>query len=542
LQNKYSIYLDSLKNIENVKVWDSGEIEFDFIVKGNKFPLLFSFLNDNKLPFVSLRDPKKDFSHLSHSYHSDKNDLLYLCLSIRDDISVISKDYMEIIDYTLKRVERLLTMNEIEEKREYRKEFLYFWNKSSKNKKIPVYLNSSNTLRKLSQFIKNEEIVFVDENFNLNEMYFEKYRKRESNIIYIPLINSGKIMPPLEDNEWDESTLYYILNNCISVDNVGLLENIKFSSRNMYIIFEMNIPGVLPITYAIKLTFENSKEKNIYEKINAIRDIEYISIQRYDTDYLLKRIGVSHNYSTKKVMVVGAGSLGSYILSELPKLGVNEIGIVDDDDLSVENIMRHSLDIRYVNYKKVFGMTHKLQDSFPQVNVKPYNKSLNTSNIKELKFDQYDLIIIATGGTDFMISLNKYFHENKFSKPVLFSWIEAKGFGVHSLLVDYNKKGCYNCLYELGNQNKAHFGENNNGNQLIGTGCGGVFNPYGNIVLLKGTAMILEKIQRILYANGYKKNLLFSVKTTNRENFKHYEQKKAGSDFYISEECTVCGS
>ena len=141
-----------------------------------------------------------------------------------------------------------------------------------------------------------------------------------------------------------------------------------------------------------------------------------------------------------------------------------------------------------------------------------------------------------------MISLNKYFHNNKFNKPVLFSWIEAKGLGIHSLLVDYSKKGCYNCLYDGTNQNKAHFGKNNSGFQLIGTGCGGVFNPYGNIVLLKGTALILEIIQKILYGDGYKKNLLFSVKTTNSENFKYYKQKTSGSDFYISEECTVCGS
>lgn len=543
MRNKYSIYLKTLKIVENVQVWDSGDIQFDFKVEENKFPLLFSQLSDYSLPLVSLRNPENGYSHISHSYHNNKNNLLFLCLSVRDDISVINKDYKEIIDYTLKRVHRLLSLDEVEEKREYRKEFLYFWDRKSTNKTIPIYLNSSDNIKQLTQYIKDEETIFVDEDSNLNDMYLKKYKKRKNIIIYAPLINSSKVIPPLEDNEWDTSTIKYILNNCVSINNVDILEDIKFSRRNIYIIFEMSITGVLPITYALKLTFKNNKEKDIYEKLDYIKDIEYISIQRYDTDYLLKRIGINqHRFLTQKVMIIGAGSLGSYILNELPKIGVNEIGIVDYEDLSIDNIMRHSLGTEYVNYEKVYGMTINLQVSFPQVKIKPYNKKFNISKIKDFNLEQYDLIIIATGGTDFMISLNKYFHENNFNKPVLFSWIEAKGIGAHSLLVDYTKKGCYNCLYEGTYKSKAHFGENTNQIKLIGTGCGGVFNPYGNIVLLKGTALILEIIQKILYGNGYKRNLLFSVKTTNSENFKYYKQKISGSDFYISEECTVCGS
>ncbi|MFW6015783.1 MAG: ThiF family adenylyltransferase [bacterium] len=543
MRNKYSVYLETLKNVENVQVWDSGEIQFDFIVEENKFPLLFSKLSDYSLPLVSLRNPEKGYSHISHSYHSNKSDLLFLCLSVRDDISIINKDYKKIIDYTLKRVHRLLSLDDIEEKREYRKEFLYFWDRKSTNKTIPIYLNSSDNIKQLSLYIKDEETILVDEDSNLNKMYSKKYKKRKNTIIYVPLINSGKIIPPLDDNEWDISTIKDLLNNCVSINNVDLLENIKFSNRNMYIIFEMRITGVLPITYAIKITFKNNKEKNLYEKLNDIRDIEYISTQRYDTDYLLKRIGINyHGFSKKKVMIIGAGSLGSYILSELPKLGINEIGIVDHDELSIENIMRHSLGTEYVNYEKVYGITIKLQSNFPQLNIIPFKNFFSISKIEDYNLDQYDLIVIATGGTDFMISLNKYFHENKFNKPVLFSWIEAKGLGVHSLLVDYRKKGCYNCLYNGTDQNKAHFGENNREIQFVGTGCGGVFNPYGTIVLLKGTAMILEKIQKILYGNGYNNNLLFSIRTTNDGNFKYYKQKTSGSDFYISKECTVCGS
>ena len=546
MRNKYSSYLEELSYINDVEVWETGDVKCNITVGQEVFSLLLTKLSDNALPYVFLCNPKDGIAQKPHFLHIKKNELIHLCLSVREDISVRNKNYKEVLDYTLTRVIRLLTLNEDEEKREFRKEFLYFWNRLSKNdNKYALFLNSSSKIAKLKIFEKKTECMLLDQAINVNDIYFKDYKQIEADVIYIPLINSSKVVPPLDGKLWDSTTIENILDTCISDANIEVLEQFKIHRGNLIIVFEMLVPETLPITFVLKLTFSDKRPQNIFAKIDTISSIEYISSQRFDSEYLFKRIGINNKPDSKKVIVIGAGSLGSYIISELPKIGITTIGIIDDEDLSIENIMRHSLGANFVNYGKAFGLSFNLQINFPQLVIKTEKTRLKIQNIQKYSLEQYDVIVVATGGTDFMLSLNKYFHDIKFEKPVLFSWIEAKGMGVHALLVDYNKKGCYQCLYTDVDINKAHIGKENFEEHKIGTGCGAVFNSYGNIVLLKGTAMILEKIDSILNGNKFDKNPLFSVKTS-KTGSDEYEKRRleleAGSYFYISEGCEICGA
>lgn len=549
LHNKYREYLETLDYINNVEVMRDDAIKCDMTIDNDIFSLILCRLSDDSLPYVILCNPDNENTQKSHIIQTKINYLFYLCLSTREDISVRNKNYKQILDYTFLRVRRLLTLSPEEEKRELRKEFLFFWNRMSQNlEKIALFLESSQHARELEMYRKNEKLICISPEIKINDIYFKKYKPIKAKGIYIPLINSSEIIPPLEGKPWNVADVEYILNNCVSDENVDFLEDIKISKGNLIIAFEMLVPETLPITFVMELKFSNKKSLNIYESLNDITEIKYLSSQRFDSNYLFKRIGVALDSLSKKAMVIGAGSLGSYVLSELPKIGISEIGIIDDDKLSIENIMRHSLGASYVNFEKSFGMFLDLQMKFPQIEVNMQNSKIDIYNIDKYNLEKYDVIIIATGGTDFLLRLNKYFHYNNFKKPVLFTWIEPKGIGVHALLVDYSKKGCYQCLYTGTDRNKAHIGKDNFEIKQIGTGCGAVFNPYGNIVLLKGTAMILEIIDGIFKGkwDKYDENLLFSIKTSNVYTNKELEARRfgleLGSNFYISEGCEICGS
>lgn len=542
LHNKFSDYLKTKEDIENVEVLENNDILFTLKVKDEKYTMIFAKLAESKLPTVILCNPDNKDLRRPHFLYAKKNDLILLCLSVKEDISVRNKTYMEIMDYTILRIKRLLTLNDKEEKREFQKEFLYFWNKNTNNKKcIHIYVNFSEKIKilKMYEHIKDKRICFLDNEIEWNKYYLKKYRFKSNNVLYIPLINTLELMPPLEDKKWDINTLIYIFNQCVSEQNVEYLENLSVLDSKVFIVFEMTFSEVLPINCVLEINFRNKKITNIYNELKNIISIKLLSSKRCNLEYLFKRIGIKSVDSNKRVMVAGIGSLGSYIVNELPHLGVSQITLIDDDAMYIENIMRHQLGVDCDNYNKAFAMAVDLEYKYPEIKAKYIEKKFTVDNIQECDIEQYDLLIIATGGTDYMLEMNKYFHKIKYKKPVLYTWIEKDGIGVHALLVNNNIPGCFNCLYCNSDINKAHFNKKDTLNEMTGTGCGGVFNKYGTITLLKGTSMIIEVIYNILQNNKYDKNLLFSIRTNNLEELK--SQIKIG-DSYISKECEICGT
>ncbi len=546
--NKYSQYLSMCSNISSVEVLETGSIKCNLLINNDIYSILLMGLDEHRMPIVLLCDPKEGEAKKPHQMHLKKSELILLCLSVRDDISVKNRNYKEIIDYTLKRVVRLLSLNEAEERREFRKEFLYFWNKASVNKeKVNLYINTSKQAKKLFVYKKKQSLIIYDNNVEVNSVFKKDFIPNSLDAIYIPLINSSRIMPPFEDKNWDKEYLKEICNNCIGEENLELLESITISTKSIYIVFEMDIHEALPATFLLVVGFSNNKVGNLFERIKDAVKTEHLSSQRCDSDYLFNRIGMRNFCKNKNVLVIGAGSLGSYIISELPKIGVNKLTIFDDDDFSIENTMRHQLDLHYNGYNKALAMKFELELNYPELVVEFKSERFLEKKLSDYSIDEFDLIIVTTGGTDFMLRLNKQFKDINLSATVIFSWIEANGIGVHALPINYSKKGCYQCLYTKSEVNKAHYCNQNSDIKVIGTGCGGVFNSYGNLTLLKGSSMILELVQ--LHLSGQlksDKNLLYSIKTISpyqgntyilsRRNF------ETSKDFYIDERCEVCGT
>ena len=69
-------------------------------------------------------------------------------------------------------------------------------------------------------------------------------------------------------------------------------------------------------------------------------------IERYARHIVLHGIGGPGQQKLKaaRVLVIGAGGLGSPLIEYLAAAGVGEIGIVDDDEVSLSNLQRQVLD------------------------------------------------------------------------------------------------------------------------------------------------------------------------------------------------------
>ena len=95
-------------------------------------------------------------------------------------------------------------------------------------------------------------------------------------------------------------------------------------------------------------------------------------------------------------MAVGAGGLGSPLLSYLAAAGVGRIGIVDFDTVEESNLQRQIIHgVNWIDKPKVDSAKDRIKQINPHCNVDTYNIQLNSSNIHDI-IDSYDIICDGT--------------------------------------------------------------------------------------------------------------------------------------------------
>src|SRR5215213_2619205 len=118
---------------------------------------------------------------------------------------------------------------------------------------------------------------------------------------------------------------------------------------------------------------------------------------RYSRHVLLPEIGLEGQLKLldAKVLLLGAGGLGSPTALYLAAAGVGTLGLVDDDVVDVSNLQRqviHTTD--GVGQPKVDSAERAIKDLNPDVEVVKYATRLDASNIMEI-IEGYDVIVDA---------------------------------------------------------------------------------------------------------------------------------------------------
>jgi molybdopterin-synthase adenylyltransferase len=117
-------------------------------------------------------------------------------------------------------------------------------------------------------------------------------------------------------------------------------------------------------------------------------------IERYKRHLVLKDIGGQGQQKLKaaRVLVVGAGGLGSPLLAYLAAAGVGTIGIVDDDRVSLDNLQRQIVhDTASVGTAKVASAAATLKRLNPHVTVEAIEARLDAGNALE-HIGRYDIV------------------------------------------------------------------------------------------------------------------------------------------------------
>jgi molybdopterin/thiamine biosynthesis adenylyltransferase len=124
-------------------------------------------------------------------------------------------------------------------------------------------------------------------------------------------------------------------------------------------------------------------------------------IERYKRHLVLKEIGGEGQQRLKaaRVLVVGAGGLGSPLLLYLAAAGVGTIGLIDDDRVSLDNLQRQiAHDTGSTGKSKTRSAAKTIERLNPHVETRLYTTRLVPENALDI-ISQFD--IVADGSDNF---------------------------------------------------------------------------------------------------------------------------------------------
>jgi adenylyltransferase/sulfurtransferase len=118
-------------------------------------------------------------------------------------------------------------------------------------------------------------------------------------------------------------------------------------------------------------------------------------VERYSRHLIIPEIGAlgQRRLKNARVLVIGAGGLGSPALLYLAAAGVGTLGIVDDDSVDLSNLQRQVIHgVGDVGRPKIESARDAIAALNPLVEVRLHHLRLDASNALEL-FEDYDLIL-----------------------------------------------------------------------------------------------------------------------------------------------------
>ena len=172
---------------------------------------------------------------------------------------------------------------------------------------------------------------------------------------------------------------------------------------------------------------------------------------RYKRHLLLSEIGEEGQDKLlhSKVLVIGAGGLGSPVILYLAAAGVGTLGIADFDKVDISNLQRQIIHNQSnINIQKVVSAKQKINLLNEDVNVICIDQPITKENIAEVIAD-YDLVIDATDNLATKYLINDSCVEHK--KPFIHGAIKEFTGNVMTVLPG---SACFRCVFPDATQPK----------------------------------------------------------------------------------------
>jgi len=241
------------------------------------------------------------------------------------------------------------------------------------------------------------------------------------------------------------------------------------------------------------------------------------TIKRFSRQIVLKDIGIlgQKKILSSKVLIVGAGGLGSSVAEFLSRAGIGSLGIVDDDRVSLSNLHRQSLyNTADIGNFKVKIAKDKIKKINSSTKVTIYKIRLTNINFKKIVND-YDYIVDGSDNFTTKFLLNDFCL--KFKKILVTGAISK--FDGHIFTFDFKNKKipCLRCFFQ----------ETKISDDLLNCESEGILGTVAGIV---GTIQANEILKKILNIGKGLDGYIFILDLLNL-NFRRVKLKKRKNCF-----------
>ena len=179
--------------------------------------------------------------------------------------------------------------------------------------------------------------------------------------------------------------------------------------------------------------------------VEPAEELTIDEVRRYSRHLIIPDVGMTGQKRLKnaKVLVIGAGGLGSPALLYLAAAGVGTLGIAEFDEVDESNLQRQVIHGQSdIGKPKAQSAKESILEVNPLVNVVLHNERLDNDNVLGI-FEQYDLIVDGTDNfaTRYMVNDAAVL----LGKPYV--WGSIYRFDGQASVFWAEHGPCYRCLY-----------------------------------------------------------------------------------------------
>jgi hypothetical protein len=137
--------------------------------------------------------------------------------------------------------------------------------------------------------------------------------------------------------------------------------------------------------------------------------IHWVNSENWHPNQISTRGKLPEVLTVKKVLILGAGAMGSAIAELLLRGGVYQAKILDSDVLEVGNLTRHTLDQKYLRIPKSLGVANHLNLASPHARVEAIRDDFPPTNEAERDaLQQFEIIFDCTGNDSVLHQLENF--------------------------------------------------------------------------------------------------------------------------------------
>ncbi|MBD0405296.1 ThiF family adenylyltransferase [Flammeovirga sp. EKP202] len=337
-------------------------------------------------------------------------------------------------------------------------------------------VDTHDSIKKIKAFKINNTIFLSESKTKLKQSNLSSIQNKKIDELepYIYVHLDSPIKPIEFDKKWYRDETIKTITERLSKNNKAKLNTLMHTNKTSKILLHFIAPNLSECLIGLDI-----KKRGLSISSEQIEiDVSYIN--RLDSNYFNNRGGAYNDLKSKKVLLIGCGSVGGFVAHYLVKSGIVNLTLVDNDKFTPDNINRHILGLNSINKLKTECLKNFINKSVIRCNISTENNTIEKAiKIKNITLKDYDLIISATGNPTINLWLNDLLI-SKHKVPLIITWVEPYGIGGHSILINNTKKGCYRCLMDpITNHNEAAFYSPNQSFIKSISSCSSVFTPYG---------------------------------------------------------------